>query len=81
MTNREKYFLKRDPYDLLMDMWLRIYCPVEIISGKKPECPPDARYASSGCGKCIQEWLNEESEQQLKPEWQKMMMKNFLRKE
>ena len=80
MTNREKYFLKRDPYDLLMDMWLRFYCPIEIITGEKPECPPDARYAPSDCGKCVQAWLNQEADQP-KPQWRDAMMKNFLRKE
>lgn len=105
MTNREKYFLKRDEYDLMMTIlknirkhkrikrnyWLReIYrskpiesfvsptdfvCPIDIVSGHLPEkCEvknlEEALYFDAGtwendvldCEKCIQKWINEESE-------------------
>lgn len=45
MTNRQKYFLKRDGYDLLLSVKYnvqqpnaRCHCPIAIIGGDKPPC-------------------------------------------
>ena len=60
MTNREKYILKRDEYDLL--------CLIAIygINMNNDFCVLDAIRATGGvcensCQECIQRWLNEEA--------------------
>lgn len=61
MTNREKYFLKRDEYDLMMAISENAYhCPIYLVSGKflHKMCQTTEEL----CGKCVQKWLNEESE-------------------
>ena len=83
MTNREKYFLKRDEYDTMMAINFRMHknCPIEVIGAEKPKCMPSIYgLAQTNCDECIQNWLNQEADQS-RPQWQDAMMKNFLRKE
>ena len=83
MTNREK-LTKTNIYDLLCTIQKALMedggkisglCVIEDIERKPRSCPE-----GSPCGKCIQAWLNQEADQS-KPQWQEVMMKNFLRKE
>ena len=66
-TNRHKYFLQRDEYDLMMTIAENIqgigtFCPIKAISGKRPPCKHDTPsfLMLRDCKTCIQTWLNEE---------------------
>jgi hypothetical protein len=60
MTNREKYFLKRDEYDTMMVIAeAQPYCPIDVIGGKWTECENELPFGN--CKDCIQKWLNEEA--------------------
>lgn len=64
MTNREKYFLKRDEYDTMVQICThRVYwCPIQIVGAEKPKCIPSIYgLAQTNCDECIQKWLNEEA--------------------
>ena len=68
MTNREKYFLKRDEYDTMMEIAKNIqglgtFCPIKAISGKRPPCKhvTPSFLMIKDCKDCIQKWLNEEA--------------------
>ena len=74
MTNREKYFNNMDSYDLLLMMKanlerIGVFCPIDVITGKKPECMTvDKPYIDGvasciyrDCESCIQKFLNSES--------------------
>jgi hypothetical protein len=63
-TNRQKYFLQRDEYDILISIRRRgwHYCPIEIIGADRPVCVPDKDYIHDDCDTCIQRWLNEEAD-------------------
>lgn len=74
-TNRKKYLLDRDEYDLLMEISNNIkgvgtYCAIRAICGKKYKKKCEYIWYKLGsvsrlerdCGTCIQNWLNEESE-------------------
>ena len=67
MTNREKYFLKRDVYDTMTEIEKNLppdMCVIEAISGKYPD-PEHGLCWYEGwdgkCDKCKQKWLNEEA--------------------
>ena len=63
MTNRDKYFNKMDPYDLLARMQRyqkeygreRVPCVLDMIAGQIKPCDGE------NCYQCIQQWLNEEA--------------------
>lgn len=63
MTNREKYFLKRDEYDTMMTIKANIkhghHCPIKAVSGQY-EYSRCLKY-SYICASCCQDWLNEEA--------------------
>ena len=79
-TNRERYILKRDEYDLMMQISDNIqsdgiFCAIRAVSGKRKHCDFDVvkdidenvvllkvLNAKRNCERCIQQWLNEESE-------------------
>lgn len=55
MTNREKYFLRRDEYDIMMQISENTgECPIDIITGQPHDCK------GRECDQCVQDWLNEE---------------------
>lgn len=71
MTNRERYFLKRDEYDIMMTIAKNISgigtsCVIEAIGGKRPLCKGKWNAQSAmmtwDCETCVQEFLNEEAE-------------------
>ena len=67
MTNREKYFLKRDEYDLMMTIChniqqTAIYCPIRVIGAPKRACIlTESKSPERDCETCVQEFLNDES--------------------
>lgn len=66
MTNRERFFLKRDEYDTMVQIYThRVYwCPIQIVGAEKPEClvqTTESGYRYSDCRECIAKWLNEEA--------------------
>ena len=88
MTNREK-LLKTNIYDLLCtiqkaytiqalledDGKISGVCVIENIEKKPRPCSEDGI-----CSMCIANWLNQEADPP-KPQWQRSLMMNFLRKE
>lgn len=68
MTNREKYFLKRDEYDTMMAIaeniqGLGTFCPIKAVSGKRPPCKHITQSFTMmrDCETCVQTFLNDES--------------------
>lgn len=66
MTNREKYFLKRDEYDIMMTIAENIqgigtFCPITAVGGKRPPCKhiTQSFLMMRDCKTCVQEFLNE----------------------
>ena len=71
MTNRERYIIKRNQYDLMLTIAENIsgigtFCAIQAVCGRKRPC----EYTQSkngtlmrNCPSCIQNWLNEESEE------------------
>ncbi len=62
MTNRERYILQVNEYDLLIKLQEGLsrsdsYCILDLITGKYERCPHDIN-----CEKCIQIWLNAEED-------------------
>lgn len=62
MTNRERYILQVNEYDLLIKLQEGLsrsgnYCILDLITGKYEHCPYD-----TNCEKCIQIWLNAEED-------------------
>ena len=63
MTNRDRYILKVNEYDLMMKISENAHiCPIHAIKGLSPEEKIQRcyKYMKDGCDKCIQSWLNEE---------------------
>ena len=65
MTNRERYILRVNELDLMMQIQenLKYYdtgCPIFIISRTDDEYGKRCRKHEWNCEKCCQEWLNEE---------------------
>lgn len=71
MTNRDRYILKVNEYDMLINMQTRLIkgcrCVLDVITGTTVLCPIEAhgkvgeQSRLAVCSKCIQAWLNEES--------------------
>lgn len=71
MKNRDRYILKVNEYDMLMNMQTRLIkgcrCVLDVITGTTVLCPIEAhgkvgeQSRLAVCSKCIQAWLNEES--------------------
>ena len=59
MTNRDKYFTKQNPYDLLIAIHNHTTeCAIMVVTGcANPPCPKDSEET---CEQCLQEWLNAE---------------------
>lgn len=67
MTNRNKYILQANEYDMLIGLQAAIgsgmcQCVIEALIGRTYLCPEDRRCTLDTCKECIQEWLNEETE-------------------
>lgn len=65
MTNREKYILQRNEYDMLVQIQAAIasqpyLCVIEALTGREYSCTEDKCCMLSTCEECIQRWLNEE---------------------
>ena len=70
MKNRDKYILRKNEYDMLMQIQynildrVSIVCVIDGLTGGLKSCPEEWSSASNKldvCSKCIQAWLNEES--------------------
>lgn len=73
MTNRERYILRQNEYDLLLTMQSNIVsngstCVLDMLTDSMIPCPKEmcskvgSRSVIAVCSKCIQEFLNKESE-------------------
>lgn len=71
MKNRDKYILKVNEYDILINMQTNIMnnggcCVIDEITGKMNACPEEMngkvgkKSQLAVCSKCVQKWLNEE---------------------
>ena len=63
MKNRDRYFLHRNEYDVLVSIQAAIAsgvcgCVIEALTGKDYECKGKT---FEDCKFCLQLWLNEES--------------------
>ena len=71
MTNRERYMIKRNQYDLMLTIAENIsgigtFCAIRAVCGRKHPC--EYTQSKNGtlmrdCPFCIQNWLNEENEE------------------
>jgi hypothetical protein len=65
MTNREKYILQRNEYDMLTGIQLAMAhgekCVVDAIMRKQWDCTNYIKQDTEVCSRCIQNWLNEEA--------------------
>lgn len=65
MTNREKYILRRNELDMLIDIQLAMAhgekCVVDAIMRKQWDCTNYIKQDVKVCNRCIQNWLNEEA--------------------
>lgn len=62
MKNRDRYILKVNEYDLLMNIHKNIehgtHCPIKAVSG---EYTYDRCLSNTySCSECVQKWLNED---------------------
>ena len=67
MTNREKYILQRNEFDMLIGIQAALgrglcQCVIEALTAKDYPCPDDKVCMLDACEECIQNWLNEEVE-------------------
>ena len=65
MTNRDKYVLQRNEYDMLIGIQVAIgsglcQCVIEALTAKDYPCPDDKMCMLETCKECIQKFLNEE---------------------
>ena len=65
MTNRERYILRQNEYDLLIGIQAAIgsglcQCVIEALTVKDYPCPDDKMCTLDTCRECVQRWLNEE---------------------
>lgn len=68
MTNREKYFTRKNEHDMMMDIRLNTNsCPIYILTGRShlhekhgAACILDI----SNCSSCINDWLNRKEDKQ-----------------
>ena len=73
MTNRERYIMNVNEYDMLMKMQTNLIkgcrCVLDVITGTTVLCPAEAhgkvgeQSRLAVCDKCIQKWLNSEYQQ------------------
>ena len=74
-TNRERYIVKKNEYDMMLEIARNIegigtICAIRAISGRGRKRPceynrtgaEDLSRLERDCPNCIQKWLNEESE-------------------
>lgn len=72
MTNRDRYILKRNEFDMLLQFQHNIMdcgctCVLDGLTGEAHNCPYEMHFTYGEqarldlCGKCIQDFLNEES--------------------
>lgn len=72
MKNRDKYILKRNEFDMLLQFQHNIMdcgctCVLDGLTGEVHNCPYEMRFTYGEqarldlCSKCIQDFLNEES--------------------
>ena len=63
MTNREKYFLKRSEFDLMMTISDNTSaCAIDVMGGSMRDEHGVLRCKKYKiCEKCIQQWINEEA--------------------
>lgn len=62
MTNRERYILRVNEYDMLVKIQaVMAGCVIEALTAKEYKCPDDKVCMLSTCEECIQKFLNEES--------------------
>ena len=63
MKNRDRYILRRNEYDLMLEIEKNTgICPIRAVAGishdeKVIRC---INYAPDSCEVCVAEWLNEE---------------------
>lgn len=63
MTNRERYFLKRDEYDLMLQIGNETeQCPIFVVGGQISCDKIDWFGYGEKCSECIQSWLNKEAD-------------------
>lgn len=64
MKNRDKYFTKQNPYDLLIAINKNTTkCAIMVVTGcANPPCPKDSEET---CEQCLQNWLNASTEKGL----------------
>lgn len=64
MTNRDKYFTKHNPYDLLITIHKNTTeCAIMLVTGcANPPCPKDSEET---CEQCLQKWFNSHAEKGL----------------
>ena len=65
MTNREKYILQRNEWDMLCGLQAAFgsglcQCVIEALTAKEQPCDKVTMFET--CKWCIQRWLNEEAE-------------------
>lgn len=65
MKNRDRYILKRNEHDVLMEIQTALAygerCIVDAITRKERDCVNYIKQDLEVCSKCIAAWLNEES--------------------
>lgn len=67
MKNREQYITKRNEYDMLCSAQLALLCGekcvIAALSAQRRSCPimNENEDAWQRCCRCIQRWLNEDS--------------------
>ena len=63
MTNRDKYFLKRNEYDTMAQIIKEVShgcpCAIKVVSGKTDTA--DCIAFEFDCDICVREWLNREA--------------------
>lgn len=63
MTNRERYILKRNEYDLMLCIEENTgICPIRAVAGisRQEKILRCCRYVHDNCEVCSADWLNEE---------------------
>lgn len=63
MTNRERFFLSRNEYDIMLEIEKNgSICPIRAVAGisREEKIMRCLGYIHDGCEVCVQEWLNEE---------------------
>lgn len=61
MTNEQKYFTYKNPYDLLIAMHKRAGCALLLLGVDLLPCLSDKHESPITCDECLQRWLREEA--------------------